>query len=491
MKYILICLTLFISFAALGNVFEEMAKLPKTSKAMLKRGKTLTEVDLASNPKIQDYDVLLLEDGVYSTLGNFTAKHVRVVGNGKRRTFISSMAKGSSPILVNSTEFWDVTVADAQFKVVDVNGMWAINVEFAGAILVRPAALDKSPGFAIRAAFTDVPTEDGVLYTSLKVDANPEALLKFEDNLDKNKDMNLRDRAATKGIIARAANYLYQTKKLSPKYDQAKYNQLTKQAQSAKAKGHLYVSLLAWAEADRVSGHSRFDEVLKEISPLSQNLSQECGCTVEGQGLAATVKTEIEQKLFARIPISSLPGRCKIQTLHVNNKPGSTKEALISAARLQADLDKAATFRDREETYERTMLAHASGSNESIEVFEVGAPPLMATAQYTVVADVEMPGVKKTFAGDVVKGKNDNSSFLSQSIIDPIAKAFNDRFASKIKAATAKMNSKDLIAKVDGLIEYAFYGADPSRQTNYEELHEQQFGRKVSSVGAMSSVFAY
>ena len=481
MKIILIALMLLTtsSFANTVDIFSLMAKLPKVTQAKIKRGSTEIPVDLSQKTQIKDYDVILLDEGVYSTLGDFSAKYVRVIGKGRGKTFINS-AKDSSPILVNSTEFWDVTIADAQFKIVDVSGLWAVNVEFAGATLVRPAAQDKSPAFAIRSIFSnftnsDLRTEDKNLYTVLKIDDQTAAsLLAFEDELDRDDSLNLKERLAHKGLVARGANYLYQMKNSKPQYDQAKYSQLTKQAKAAKAKGHLYVSMLFWAEADRLSGHSRFDEVLKEITPLNQNVSQECGCTVEGQGLAANIKKDLEQNLYAKLPITGLPGKCKIQTLHVN------KGTTIASARLQAQLDQAATFQARESAFQESMIAHSGNPGTLYEAeFEVGAPALTPSKNYTVVADVEMPGLKKTFSKE-----NGNVS-------EPITTAISAKFAKAIKAARAKIASSDLVAKVDGLIVSALYGSDPARQNEYESLHEQQFGRKSSAPAAMSSVFAY
>jgi hypothetical protein len=263
-------------------------------------------------------------------------------------------------------------------------------------------------------------------------------------------------------------------KNLEPKYDQAKYSQLAKQAMAAKEKGHLYVSMLFWAEADRLSGHSRFDEVLKEISPLNQKVSQECGCTVEGQGLAVNVKKDIEQSLYNKIPITGLPGKCKIQTMRVN------KGTSIASARLQAQLDQAAAFHSRESAFEATILAHSENPNSEYEAeFEVGAPAITPSKDSLVVADLKMPGLNKTYSND--KG----------NIIDPLTQSISDKFASAIKKAKTKIASADLLAKVDGFIVSALYGSDPARQNEYENLHEQQFGRKLSPTGAMSSVFAY
>ncbi len=480
MKTILIALML-ISTAIAGeeNIFLLISKLPKVSKAIIKRGTTEIPVDLSQRPQINDYDVILLDEGVYSTLGDFSAKYVRVIGKGRGKTIINSN-KDSSPILVNSTEFWDVTMADAQFKVSDTSGLWAVNVEFVGATLVRPASLDKSPAFSIRSIFSsftnsDLKTDDTNLYTVLKIeDQTASAFLAFEDELDRDDSLHLKERLAQKGLVARGANYLYQMKNLKAQYDQAKYSQLTKQAKAAKAKGHLYVAMLSWAEADRLSGHSRFDEVLKEIAPLNQNVSQECGCTVEGQGLATNIKKDLEQNLYTKLPITALPGKCRIQALHVN------KGITIANARLEAQLEQAATFKARESAFQESMLAHAGNPSTPYEAeFEVGAPAVKSTKEYTAVADVEMPGLKKTFSKE------------NGSVSGPITETLSGKFAKAIKAAKAKIASADLVAKVDGLIEYALYGSDPARQTEYENLHEQQFGRKASASAATSSVFAY
>lgn len=481
MKIIILALAFLTtsSFASTVEIFSLIAKLPKVSKATIKRGTTETPVDLSDKPKIQDYDVILLEDGVYSTLGDFSAKYVRVIGKGRGKTFISS-TKDSTPINVNSTEFWDMTIADAQFKITDMSGLWAVNVEFAGATLVRPASLDKSPAFAIRSIFSDftnsdLKTDDTNLYTVLKMDdQTPSGLLTYEDELDRDDSLHLKDRLAFKGLVARGANYLYQMKNLKPKYDQAKYGQLTEQAKAAKAKGHLYVAMLSWAEADRLSGHSRFDEVLKEIAPLNQNVSQECGCTVEGQGLAANIKKDLEKNLYTKLPITGLPGKCKIQTIHVN------KGTTIANARLQAQLEQAATFQARESAFQESMIAHSGNPGTLYEAeFEVGSAAATSTKEYTAVADVQMPGLKKTFTKE-----NGNVS-------EPITSTLSAKFAKAIKAAKAKIASSDLVAKVDGLIVSALYGSDPARQNEYESLHEQQFGRKSSATAATSSVFAY
>lgn len=493
------------------KIFSLMATVPKATKAKILRGKTELTVDLSqegAKSVIKDYDVIILDEGVYSTLGNFTAKYVRVRGQGPRKTFISSIAKDSSPIMVNSTEFWDLTMADVQFKINDLSGLWAVNVEFAGSILVRPATLDKSPAFAIRSVFSDLtnsdlPADDGSLYShfltkygeeylmplpgdykELKEKPTAAKLLAYEDQFDRADNIHLKNRIGHKGLFARGLNYLYQKEVLIPQYNQAKFNQLTKSARTAKANRHYYVSMLYWAEADRLAGHSRFDEVLKEITPLTQNLSQECGCTVEGQGLATNIKSEIEQNLYTKLPITGLPGPCKIQTLHVNIPEGGKKAELIAAARLEAQQDQATAFGAREYAFQKSVIAHSGNSKSEPEEFLMGASAPVAVKDYTVVADVEMSGVKKSYSSD-------QGTSIAQNIIDPITKIFSDKFASKIKAAKAKIASTDLVAKFDGFIIQALYGSDMAKQNEYESLHEQQFGRKSSSSGAISSVFAY
>ena len=474
MKNILITLMLLACFSSFATAFEDMAKLPKLTTAKIKRGTKEIPVDLTQKNQIKDYDVILLDEGVYSTLGNSNAKYVRVIGKGQGKTFISSMAPGSAPILVNSTEFWDVTMADAQFQVVDLSGLWAVNVEFNGAILVRPASLDKPAAFTIRAIMSEV-FDSGT--TVLKVDDETgPGLLAYEDKIDRDDSMVLKDRLAYKGLLARGANYLYQMKNFKPQYDHARYMKLTQQAKAAKAKGHLYVSMLFWAEADRLSGHSRFDEVLKEITPLNQVVNQDCGCTVEGQGLANFIKKDIEKNLYAKIPATGLPGKCKIEALHVN------EGATVASARLQAQLDKTSLFKSLEKNFQTTAIAHASGKTLDDE-FDVGAEamkePVAPPKKYTAVADVNMPGMKKTFTS----GKT--------SLIDSLTKAFNDKFASRIKAATAKLASTDLFTKMEGSLVATLFGSELERQNSYEELHEQQFGRKVSGSSAMSSVMSY
>jgi hypothetical protein len=64
------------------------------------------------------------------------------------------------------------------------------------------------------------------------------------------------------------------------------------------------------------------------------------------------------------------------------------------------------------------------------------------------------------------------------------------KFAANLKAAKARIASSDVAIKIDGYIAHALYG-DELREKEYEDLHEQQFGRKSSAVGAMSSAFAY
>ena len=105
----------------------------KAPLAIIKRGIKEIPVDLSqasTKSQIKDYDVILLDEGVYSTLGDFKAKYVRVIGKGPQKTFISS-TKTSPLIPVNSTEFWDLTIKDAKFRLTDMNGMWTVNVEFA------------------------------------------------------------------------------------------------------------------------------------------------------------------------------------------------------------------------------------------------------------------------------------------------------------------------------------------------------------------------
>lgn len=498
------------------KIFSLLASATKVSNAKIRRGNITIPIDLAhasTKDVVQDYDVIMLEEGVYNTIGNFTAKYVRVRGQGQRKTFISSMPQGSTPIMVNSTEFWDLTIADAQFKISDLSGLWAVKVEFAGSILIQPSDLTKSPAFAVRSVFSDLtnsdlPSVESNLYANFlskhgekylmplpgnetelfeKRTATVANFLAYEDRFDKAKDLHLKNRVGYKGLFARGLNYLYQKEELKPQYDHAKYIQLTKNARSSRKEGHIYVAMLYWAEADRLSGHSKFDEVLKEITPLNQNLSQECGCTVEGQGLASATKLEIEQKLYTKLPITGLPGRCKIQTLQVVVPPGGNKAALISAARQQAKSEHEMLFKTSEDKFQKTMLAH-SGKNFSgpEEEFLLGAEAPASPIDYTAVADVEMPGVKKSYTSDVKDGKNVNRP-VDQSILD----LFAQKFAAKLKAAKTKIASSVLVAKIDGLITLALYGDDPARQQAYDDLHEQQFGRKLSAQSAMSSVFAY
>lgn len=491
------------------QIFALITSLPKASKAKIKRGNSEIHLDLASpnaKTEIKDFDVIMLDEGVYSTLGNFTAKYVRVRGQGPRKTIISS----PSPILIDSTEFWDMTIADAQFKVNDLNGMWAVNVEFAGSLLVKPAAMDKSPAFAIRTVFSDITNSDLAmndenLYSHFltkngegylmpfpedpkKLRDSAANLLKYEDQFDRVDDKNLKQRIGYKGLFARGLNYLYQKDLLTPKFDRSKYNQLAENARATKAKGHYYVSMLYWAEADRLSGHSQFDEVLKEITPLNQTLSKDCGCTVEGQGLAKTIKSEIEQKLYVKLPITALPGNCKIQTLHVNVPAGSNKMKMIAAARLQNEVDLTVAYKSSEMAFQTAVASHQSLKSTGEEEMLLGAERPATPKDYTAVADVEMSGLKKSFSGDVKVNKD--SKAIEQNIADPIITTLMKKFTSNLKAAKAKIASSDIAVKIDGLVAQALYGEE-LRQNEYENIHEAQFGRKVSSTGAMSSVFAY
>ena len=494
------------------QIYSLIANLPKVTKAKIKRGNSEFHLDLASpnaKSEIKDFDVIMLDEGVYPTLGNFTAKYVRVRGQGPRKTIISSVSN-ASPILIDSTEFWDMTIADAQFKVNDFNGMWAVNVEFAGSILVKPAAMDKSPAFSIRTVFSDITnselamtdeslfshflTKQGEGYL-MPMPEDPKSLrdsaanlLKYEDKFDRVDDKNLKQRIGYKGLFARGLNYLYQKDLLTPKFDRAKYKQLTENARSTKAKGHYYVSMLYWAEADRLSGHSQFDEVLKEITPLNQSLSKDCGCTVEGQGLAKTMKTEIEQKLYAKLPITGLPGNCKIQTLYVNVPAGANKMKMIAAARLQNEVDLTVAYKSSEMAFQTAVASHQSQKSTGEEEMLLGAERPVTPKDYMAVADVEMPGLKKTYSGEVKVTKE--SKAIETNIAEPIIKNFMQKFAATIKAAKTKIASSDAVAKIDGFIAQALHGEE-IRQNEYENIHEAQFGRKVSSTGAMSSVFAY
>lgn len=494
-------------------IFSLVKSLPQKSKAIIKRGNIEIPVDLSQSStksKIRDFDIILLEEGVYSSLGDFSAKYVRVRGRGPRLTIISSAANTGTPIQVNSTEFWDMTIADAQFKVSDLNGLWAVNVEFAGHILVKAPAMDKSPAFAIRSVFSDITNSDipsdENLYTHFltkqgsdylmplpgdyqELKGSAANLLAYEDKFDRTENLNLKNRIGYKGLFARGLNYLYQKEVLKPQFDIAKYNQLIKNAKSTKAIGHLYVSMLYWAEADRLSGHSRFDEVLKEITPINQSLSRDCGCTVEGQGLALTIKSEIEQKLYTKLPITALPGRCKIQALHVNVPEGAKKEVVIAAARQQNEVNQAIAYRNREETFKTSVIAHYSKSAGDEEML-MGAERPMDPKDYTAVADVEMPGVKKSFSSEIKVARNNDSKSIDQDIVSPISETIMKKFSDTIMAAKTKIASSDIVIKIDGFIAHALYGEE-IRQQEYEDIHEQQFGRKVSANGAMSSVFAY
>lgn len=444
--------------------FTAYAKAPH---AIIKRGKIEIPVDLSSrdaNLKIKDYDVIVLDEGTYSTLGGFTARYVRVTGKGPQKTFLTS-TKNSPLIPVNSTEFWDLTIKDGKFRLADVHGLWAVNVEFTGSFFITPASPDKTPAFFVRSILNDQTPSSVDNSTFVRAKSTATDLIELEKQLDQSTESHLKNRMAFKGLIARGLNYLYHKGKHHPKYDQAKYLELTQKAQAAKAKGNLYASMIFWAEADYLSGHSRFDEVLREITPLTQKVSQEGGCSVEGQA--------IEASLFAKLPVTSLPGPCRIQAFHVNSFGKENKEALISAARQQYKLDRAEAYQD---------------SPSEDDEFAVAAPAFIGT-QYTLVADLNLPGTSKSYSSDVDMKKEENT--IAQNIIDPIAKAFKEQFASKIEAATAKVNSKDLLAKVDGFIIQALYGADLEKQNEYESLHEQQFGRKLSTTGAMSSAFAY
>lgn len=441
------------------------------TKAIIKRGITEIPVDLSeasTKSKIKDYDIILLDEGTYSSIGDFTAKYVRVIGKGPQKTIITSTS--TSPLIrVNSTEFWDVTIKDAKFRLNDLNGMWAINTEFAGSFFITPASPDKYPAFFVRTVFSDlsksnIPTGGG-LYTHLQGKTTAADLIELEKQLDQSSDSHLKNRMTFKGLIARGLNYLYQNGKHNPEYDKAKFIELVKKAQEAKKNGHQHAAMIIWAEADYLSGHTRFDEVLREITPMTQKVSQEGGCSVEGQAL--------EETLFAKVPVTSLPGPCQIQAFQVNSFGKANKDSMIAAARQQHRIDRAEAYRE---------------TPTSEDDFAVGAPMIIGT-QYTLVADLNMPGMKKSYSSDVDTKAGGNS--IVQNIVDPIAKAFKEKFASKIKAATRKLASTDLTAKFDGFIVNALYGDDVARQNSYEEMHEQQFGRKLSPTGAMSSAFAY
>jgi hypothetical protein len=348
-----------------------------------------------------------------------------------------------------------------------VDGLWAVNTEFTGSFFITPSSPDKAPAFFVRTVLNDsVPANVGYS-TFIRALSTATDLLELEKQLDVSNDSHLKKRLSFKGLIARGLNYLYQHGKHNPEYDKAKFVELAKKAQEAKAKGNTYASMIYWSEADYLSGHSRFDEVLKEITPMTQKVSQEGGCTVDG--------VAIEETLFAKVPVTSLPGPCRIQAFQVNSFGKANKDSMIAAARQQYKIDRAEAYREN--------------GPDSDDEFAVGAPAILAT-QYTLVADLDLPGHKKSFSTDVDTKKAEGNSIV-QNIVDPIAKAFKEKFAAKIKAATAKIASVDLVSKFDGMLIQALYAADTAKQNEYESLHEQQFGRKLSPTGAVSSAFAY
>jgi hypothetical protein len=211
-------------------------------------------------------------------------------------------------------------------------------------------------------------------------------------------------------------------------------------------------------------------------------LNQECGCTVEGQGLATNIKSEIEQKLYAKLPITAMPGRCKIQTLSVKIPEGGKKAELIAAARLQNQVEQTVAYQAAETKFQKSVLAHSGTAVE--EEFLMGSAAPVEDKDNTTVADVEMKGTKMSLTSD----KNAN---IDQNIIDPIAKMFKEKFASIIKSAKTKIASTNIEAKFDGFMTQLLYGDEPARQKAYDDLFEQQFGRKLPEDGAVSSVFAY
>ncbi|MEQ1917950.1 MAG: hypothetical protein ABL955_02035, partial [Elusimicrobiota bacterium] len=126
----------------LAKELTKMAALPAKSAAVIKHADGKTEsVDLATkeaSKKIAAGDTILLEEGVYTTLGGATAPHLRIIGKGRYKTYVNG--KDSGPIPVDGTELWDLTLVDARLFARDNEGVFGMGSNFAGEIEVVSAA---------------------------------------------------------------------------------------------------------------------------------------------------------------------------------------------------------------------------------------------------------------------------------------------------------------------------------------------------------------
>lgn len=142
------------------SLFKE-AKIISTAK--IQRGNTEIAINFskaADVPKIKPSDVVLLEEGVYTNLGGPKARHVRFIGKGPKKTFLSTAAGNGTSIAVDGTEFWDLSLVDSQFKLVSREGIWAINIMVVGSVLIEPASEKLKPHFLLRSLFSDLIQSD-------------------------------------------------------------------------------------------------------------------------------------------------------------------------------------------------------------------------------------------------------------------------------------------------------------------------------------------
>jgi len=133
-------------------------KAPPVTTATIRRGAENIEIDFAdanSLKKVRDFDVIQLNEGVYTQFGNLQGRGLRFIGQGLKKTFVSGLQNNNEAILINGTELWDLSVVHTRFAALGHEGLSGSGIEIIGDFMVE--ASKKEPlSFAVHTVLSDI-----------------------------------------------------------------------------------------------------------------------------------------------------------------------------------------------------------------------------------------------------------------------------------------------------------------------------------------------
>ncbi|HMN67602.1 MAG TPA: hypothetical protein PKC28_03600 [Bdellovibrionales bacterium] len=308
------------------------------TKAELVRGTKKESFDFAKDAdvkKLKPFDTIELQEGTYKGFGRLTTPHVRIVGKGQDKTYITS--EEGKPVWVNGTDLWDMTIVDTEFSASGTEGAYAVACDVAGQTFVKSRLGEEAIPYALSTVLSVVtawkkptsPIQRNLDFGSLDMNFDGKMIgarsilvhegdygpkfpiqIAISQVAEKSKGRRTYDSSVNKALEANADaayaaidievrwfNHRVHYKKLfskmyqyaaargdfKPAYDEKEFKRLMTGAQAAAKAGHDIGALLLMEKADRLARYTHHDEVAKAADAVLTRAREQGSCTLGGE----------------------------------------------------------------------------------------------------------------------------------------------------------------------------------------------------------------